>query len=136
MKCNEDCFNCPYEDCIADEKDLVKKKELTRHKNPRDVKKYNHDYYIMNRDYYLQKSRERAAAIRAKKKMERESKCFWCHKEWNEPREVIRYKGKYFCDEECLGEYLVDKAEGEFESVWHDTEENIKTCEQEKKAEW
>jgi hypothetical protein len=50
--------------------------------------------------------------------------CEWCR------REIplggyIRYKGKPFCDSDCLGEYLIDEHEEDIQwNCWKDTPEN------------
>lgn len=62
--------------------------------------------------------------------------CKHCLKDICEPTTIIRYKDDYFCDETCLGEYLVSKIEDEIEVVEVDTEENIKMCAEESKNEW
>lgn len=51
--------------------------------------------------------------------------CKWCGKVFDEPGEILKYKGNYYCGDGCLGEYLVDQAEEEIEEVWIDTEENM-----------
>ena len=43
---------------------------------------------------------------------------------------------KYFCNEKCLGKYLVDKVDDETEAVWVDTPENIRMCALERQAEF
>ena len=62
--------------------------------------------------------------------------CYWCHKHFDRPGDIYKYKKHYFCDDTCLGEYLVSKAEDEIEVVWHDTEENIRICALEAKGEY
>lgn len=49
-KCNGDCFNCQYEDCIAD-KDREKTREYWRDyrkKHKEQYKKYEHTRYVKN----------------------------------------------------------------------------------------
>ena len=122
MNCDKNCFECKLEDC-----------GLTRHKNPISRKQYHHNYYLLNRDYYREKARQRYAARKAREMMEKESRCHYCDKEWDEPRDVLKYKDHYFCGEECLGAYLVEQADKEIEVVWHDTEENRRICAMEDK---
>ena len=62
--------------------------------------------------------------------------CDWCNRHYDTPRQMLRYDDKFFCDDECLGEYLVDRAEGDIEEIWFDTPENIEICEKEQRAEW
>ena len=51
-------------------------------------------------------------------------------------REMLGYKGKYFCDDECLGHYLVDKLDGEIETVYFETPDDVRDRELERKAEY
>ena len=62
--------------------------------------------------------------------------CYWCEKVFNKPGDVLKYDEHLFCDEKCLGAYLVEKAELDIETVWIDTTENIELCEREKAQEW
>ena len=62
--------------------------------------------------------------------------CDWCHRHYETPRELVRYDDKIFCDEDCLGQYLVDKADGEIEVIWFDTPDNIEMAEAERKAQY
>lgn len=56
MKCNMDCFNCIYPDCILDEKDIQ-------------VEKRNScTYYEMNRDKCLAKAKEYGRTHRDQKR--------------------------------------------------------------------
>jgi hypothetical protein len=47
--------------------------------------------------------------------------------------DIIRHEDKYFCSEECLGEYLVSKIEDEIDVEWFDTEEHMRICAEEEK---
>ena len=62
--------------------------------------------------------------------------CYWCKKVFNKPGDVLKYDDKLFCDEVCLGAYLVDKVDSDIETEWIDTPENIYMCEMEKRAEY
>lgn len=62
--------------------------------------------------------------------------CKWCNKNYTTPRYMVRYKEDFFCDDTCLGEYMVDQADGDTEAIWFDTPENIEMRELEKRAEW
>ena len=67
------------------------------------------------------------------KKRKRKMHCYWCDKEWDDSRNVLEYKSKLFCNEQCLGKYLVEKVDDEIRDVWIDTEENRKMCVEEDK---
>ena len=54
--------------------------------------------------------------------------CKCCHKDITSPCEILVYHGMYFCDNDCLGSYLVEQAEDEIEIDWVDTPENMKIC--------
>lgn len=61
------------------------------------------------------------------------SECYFCGKEWDRPRHILKYKGNYFCNEDCLAEYLLSKAEDETDIEWFDTEENMRICAEEER---
>lgn len=54
-------------------------------------------------------------------------KCHQCGNEWDTTRDILKYEDKYFCDDQCLGEYLVEKVDGDIEVVFYETEENRRT---------
>lgn len=62
--------------------------------------------------------------------------CSWCRRVFSTPTDLLRYDDKIFCDTNCLGEYLVEKAEEDIEEIWFDTPENIEICAKEKRAEY
>lgn len=62
--------------------------------------------------------------------------CEWCRKNYDTPRYMLGYDDKYFCDDECLGEYLVNEKDGDIEQIWFDTPDNLKMIAEERKAEW
>lgn len=62
--------------------------------------------------------------------------CEWCGRVFSTPHDFLKVDNKLFCCNECLGEYLVEKMDGEIESIWFDTPTNIEQREKEKKAEW
>lgn len=105
-------------------------------------KEYRANYYQENREALLAKQKAYIAQnrdeINHKQRMKRmeQRQCYWCHKSFDAPGNIIRYKRHYFCDESCLGEYLVDKEEENITVIWHDTEENMRICAEEAKAEW
>jgi len=87
-KCNEDCFNCPYEDCILSDSDILKREKISdelerqarimsykphKHKPKKDKKEYKHNYYQEHReellDYqriYYQNHKEKRRAYQRK----------------------------------------------------------------------
>lgn len=144
MKCgHDDCFTCPYTDCILPEPEqpCKSKKDAKRIRSQGRWKAYyaanqekicnrSKEYYYANYEVISQKRKE---AYRRKKMCQLE--CHWCHKDLNKPRYVMKYKRKYFCNEDCLGEYLVSQAEPDVEVVWHDTPENMRICAEEAKHE-
>ena len=97
-------------------------------------KERNRANYLQNRaeklsrqTEYNNQNKERIARYQKMRRL-RMKKCEWCDKEFDEPGYIIKYHKKYFCDEKCLGKYLVDKFDDETEAVWVDTPENIKAC--------
>ena len=65
--------------------------------------------------------------------MSKPSSCYFCKHKFDKPMDIIRYKDRYFCSEECLGEYLVKQIEDEIDVEWFDTEENMRICAEEEK---
>ena len=61
------------------------------------------------------------------------SSCYSCNRSFDRPMHIIKYKDRYFCDEQCLGEYLVSKAEDDIDIEWFDTEENMRILAEEEK---
>ena len=102
---------------------------------------YNQRHYAKNKDKIIEKqtiynlAHKREIEIKRKIRRAKEMECYWCHKHWNTPGHIVRYKRHLFCDEDCLGEYLVSRAEDDIEIEWFDTPENIEICEREKWAE-
>ena len=105
-------------------------------------KEYRRKYYQENRDRLLAKQNayreSHKAEINLKNRIKRmeNRECYWCHKHFDRPGDIYKYKKHYFCDDTCLGEYLVSKAEDDIEVVWNDTEENIRICALEAKGEY
>ena len=64
------------------------------------------------------------------------TECEWCKKVIDTPRSLLRYDDLLFCDEQCLGEYMVDQADGDIEEIWFDTPENIELCAKERISEY
>lgn len=58
MKCNNDCFNCVYSDCIQG----VRSKAV---KNDR--RDYQHEYYLRNRERLLNNAKQRYLTKRGEK---------------------------------------------------------------------
>lgn len=99
-------------------------------KNKARIEKKKKEHYQEHREEILAK----AKVYRQRKKI-MESKCFECNREFQPASTVLKYKGKYFCSDSCLGEYLVDHAEG-IKEIEYDTPENIRLCALEKKGEY
>lgn len=138
MKCNhKNCSTCPYDYCIAETVASENQKAIEA-KQTSWRKDYNKTYYKINQKDLKERARRRGEVKRAAKKMERLNKCHWCSKEFDKPHEMIKYHKYYFCCEECLGEYLVNKAQHkeELEVIWVDTEENIEILAREEAAQW
>lgn len=62
--------------------------------------------------------------------------CAWCGRVYSTPHDFLRVDNKLFCCEKCLGEYLVEKMDGEIEPVWFNTPTNEEIAAKERKAEW
>lgn len=130
MECGfDDCFACPYPDCIVDEYGKVKLIGVKKigaptkaNKITKDIRKYNRDYYILNQEYLKDKQKEYAAVKRKERIISQQSTCFYCKKVNKNPHEVIKYHKYYFCCPECLGNYLYQRAEGKQEAIkiWFD----------------
>ena len=142
MRCgHKNCVTCPYDYCIAekvDERPNAGVRKIIDEKTRQKRKAYHHATYMANQKYYQDKARNRARALAKDKKMKRQNTCCWCSKEFDKPHEMIKYHKNYFCGEECLGEYLVSKAQqkDEVKVIWVDTEENIEVLAREEAAQW
>lgn len=138
MKCtHKNCTTCPYEYCIS-ENVPSKNKILIQAAEEAWRSEYNKAYYKIRQEELQARARERGKKRCWARKMEKLNKCFWCGKKFEQPHEMIKYHKYYFCSTECLGEYLVDKAnaKNELDTIWVDTEENMKILAQEEKGEW
>lgn len=105
-------------------------------------KGYNKQYYSKNSERLIERQKEwnkahaeEMAAYQRKRRLEK-LKCEWCGKSFNYPGYVLKYKRKHFCDEDCLGKYLVDTSDDKIMREWIDTKENIETCAKERWAEY
>ncbi len=162
MKCDwNDCFTCPYPDCILsdnskilkspkpvkekhgkrteEEKQAIYQKWVNEHKEY--LKEYNKAWTEAHKEWrseymreYYSQNKEIIKKCRQMRKIMK-SKCFECNKEFQPATTVLKYKGKYFCSDSCLGEYLLDQAEGITE-IEYDTPENIRICALEEKGEY
>lgn len=101
MKCKqEDCFKCPYEDCILDEGERPTKQrnyaEYQREyyqQHMEERKAYQLKYYEAHRAEIIKKSRERRAAdVEAARAKEREY--YQKHKLKNREKARERYRTK------------------------------------------
>lgn len=110
------------------------------------IKAYNKQYAdahkeerrIANKKYY-ELHKDKISMDLKKKRLKKkimEIGCEWCGKDFEEPTKIIQYKKKFFCDETCLGEYLVNKVEDEISEIDLDTMGNIEICMKENWAEW
>lgn len=63
-------------------------------------------------------------------------KCDWCGRVYSTPHDFLKVDDKLFCCNECLGEYLVEKMDGEIEPVWFTTPTNEEIAAKERKAEY
>ena len=54
MACDEDCFNCVFEDCVVD---VVKKKKVPSEKSRQNRALYRKKYYSLNRERLLEYNR-------------------------------------------------------------------------------
>ena len=115
MKCgHDDCFTCPYPDCIWGEEPKRTPSQIKKNEaNKRWRAAHREQRRAYDRMYYQ--------TVRKAKKM---CKCFQCGYEWTEARTMLKYHRKYFCDEECLKNYLYEKADDEIEEVFIDSPEN------------
>ena len=151
MKCDHDnCFTCPYPDCVLPDDDIknelkvLRAKELAR-------KKYQHDYQKIYRKEKAQeiraKQRQYAEANRyeidikrrircIKDSIKKKSICYYCKAQNNEPHDIYKYRKHYFCSFDCLGKYLLDRAEKEVVKSWVDTKIDVEKVAREEKEKW
>ena len=72
----------------------------------------------------------------ARKNGGREMKCANCNKEIDRPQTIYKHQDEIYCSPACLAEALLEKAWDDVEEIWFDTEENMRVCAMEEKAEW
>ena len=113
VKCNNDCFNCPYPDCIIRDTDIKieseedRKREYQKHyreTHKEQAKKAQHDWYVRNTEKRIAQSKAR----RVKALHERLSTCSQCKSQTG--KTVMIYHKKVYCSDECLKAYLLLKA--------------------------
>ena len=121
VKCNNDCFNCPYPDCIISDTDIKieseedneedsekdRKREYQKHyreTHKEQARKAQHDWYVRN----TEKRKAQAKARRVKALHERLSTCSQCKCQTG--KTVMIYHKKVYCSDECLKTYLLLKA--------------------------
>lgn len=115
-KCNFDCFNCPYPDCVVDEVPPKPKEETKKSKYNREyqktyrethkeqARKAQHDWYIRNTEKRIEQAKARQKAnLLAKIKT-----CSYCQCETEST--VLIYHKKVYCSEKCLMEHMLLKA--------------------------
>lgn len=126
-KCgHDDCFTCPFEDCICE---TTRKWSIYR-------KRYYERHYDEERarqKAWYQKNKDKISLERKLKKM---SACKKCGKELNRPGHYPVYKGNYFCCEDCLKNFYLEKILDSYEEEWIDTEENLRIAAEEAKNEY
>lgn len=67
---------------------------------------------------------------------EKKVKCAHCLKEIDRPQTIYKHQDEIYCSPACLAEALLEKAWDDVEEIWFDTEENMRVCAMEEKAEW
>lgn len=63
MICNQDCFNCPFDDCENDEITEQEMLDGDDHEHER-VGRYDHQKYMANRDAILEKRKKHYQEIK------------------------------------------------------------------------
>lgn len=119
-----DCANCKH---------YVVKDTRTNWGNQETTKIYGCELWDCNQE---ERNENDGGGTKTMVIVDRHIECSWCHKVHDRPRDLLRYDDKIFCDEKCLGEYLVDKADGDIETIDFDTPENIEMMAMERKAEY
>lgn len=134
--CNhDDCFTCPYPDCVWEEKQLKKRKpkkkaqetekKQTKKEAKKDAKKYvlrveekgDKKRRSYQQEYYL-KVRKQRIIDQAKK----EVNCAWCGKRGKEI--MIRIDNANYCSMECVICHLIKKNENRMKEVRIDEDTN------------
>ena len=90
-------------------------------------KGYNYTYYQAHREERIAKQTEwnknhaEEVALYQRNMRRRKMRCEFCGSSFDAPGYVLKYKRKHFCNEECLGKYLVDVADEKISREWFDT---------------
>lgn len=83
-RCNEDCFNCPYDDCIGQRRDsayyreyykthkeaIMKARRKYYQKNKKKIVKYRREWYQQNKERINAKRREKRNASKSQKSID------------------------------------------------------------------
>lgn len=120
-KCNNDCFNCIYEDCIYSDNE---KTEDVKLKNCSYQKRYRETHVkeisAKAKEWYSkpenrQKRIEYCRLRREKEKKVRMSRCAYCHGTTSD--KLYKFHKQYYCSVDCISKHLLEKAEKEIYEV-------------------
>ena len=138
MKCNRiDCLHCTLPVCLEDiesredRRALRKLQAANKPKKPRIKRKRTEIDRQYGRTYYHENAERINFFARVRRKIQKVraiTECAECHKEFDPsiPRTLLKYDKKYFCCEECVKDYMLEKFDNEIEEEFIDTEESIR----------
>lgn len=116
MKCDENCFECEYEDCIVTEKNHVSKEQHRmyqakyRAQNKERFRENQTRWRNAHKDEINRKHRERNLLSK---------RCGYCGASLKGMSEVLKRGRCYFCTKRCLCEYLLQTSveKGEVKTI-------------------
>ncbi len=108
-KCNNDCFNCLFEDCILGNESHKTRynreyQRIYRETHKEQAKMAQHDWYVRNAEKRKIQTKER----RVKEQLAKLSTCSYCRCLTGQT--VMIYHKRVYCSDKCLMEHLLLKA--------------------------
>ena len=105
MKCDKKCFECQFDDCIVGNERMTKEQHRTyqarwREKNRARVRENQRNYRRAHADDINARVRNRNLLSK---------KCEYCKADLRGRTTVQKCGNGYFCTNECLSEYLLQK---------------------------
>lgn len=108
MKCNGNCFECAYEDCILDFAPKDQESQLKYHREYQAKwRSENRERYRANQNRWRNAHKEQINEKR-RTRLLLARKCDYCGLELKVRDSVLKYGKHYFCNLTCVQDYLLD----------------------------
>lgn len=103
-RCNRDCFNCAFDDCILT--DAISEREYQaeyRRTHVKEIKETQKRWYAKNCELVKDKKKQ----LRKEEREKKYSVCHICGKPIKDGAPVYIHKSRSFCSDVCYGLFLV-----------------------------